>query len=137
MLIQHERFDSGCEDVVENFSSRSSVFFFKLQATTNCQSKERRLPPVPLPSVALEPEQQVGLAVVTTGFPPQWSCTNVTDSTRPRGKDLGSKGFQVSIEHCRRRQLSSLPHARRSVPLGGLTEVELLASAEYTFDAVR
>ena len=31
--------------------------------------KRRRLPPVPLPTVALEPEQQVGSAVVTTGFP--------------------------------------------------------------------
>jgi hypothetical protein len=29
----------------------------------------RRLPPVPLPTVALEPEQQVGPAVTTTGIP--------------------------------------------------------------------
>src|SRR5210317_2045890 len=55
-------------------------------------------------AVALEPEQQVGSAVATTGLPSKRPCSNVADSTRPRGKDLGSKGFQVGVVHCRKRQ---------------------------------
>ncbi len=69
----------------------------------------RRLPLVPSPTVALEPEQQVGSAVAPTGYPPRWFCSNGADSARPRGINLGSKGIQVSIEHCRRRQSHSLP----------------------------
>ena len=99
----------------------------------------RRLPPVPLLSVALEPEQQVGSAVTTTGFPPKWSCTNVADRTRPRGKYLGPKGFQASIEHRRRRQ-RDLTACPADFPVSGnekLTEVQLPTAAEHAFNAVR
>jgi hypothetical protein len=70
----------------------------------------RRPPPVPLRAVALEPEQQVGSAVAATGFPQSRltrfrPCSNAADSARPRGYGLGSKGFQVAIEHCRGRQI--------------------------------
>ena len=65
--------------------------------------KRRRLPPVPLPTIALEPEQQVGPAVAAIGLLKNQPCSNAADSARPRGKDLGSKGIQVDIEHCRRR----------------------------------
>lgn len=34
----------------------------------------------------------------------QWFCTHATDSARPRGDNLGSKGIQTGIEHRRRRQ---------------------------------
>ena len=70
--------------------------------------KRRRFPPVPSQTVALEPEQQVGSAVAATGLPPKRPCSNAADSARPRGKDLGSKGIQVSIEHCRKRQFVCL-----------------------------
>ena len=55
-------------------------------------------------AVALEPEQQVGSAVAATGLPSLRPCSNAADSARPRGNDLGSKGIQVGIEHCRKRQ---------------------------------
>src|SRR5690606_41502775 len=35
----------------------------------------------------------------------KWFCSHAADSARPRGKYLGSKGFQACIEHCRRRQI--------------------------------
>ena len=55
-------------------------------------------------AVALEPEQQVGSAVAATGLPSKRPCSNAADRPRPRGNDLGSKGFQVGIEHRRKRQ---------------------------------
>ena len=67
--------------------------------------KRRRLPPVPLQTVALEPEQQVGSAVAATGLPRERPCSNAADRPRPRGDNLGSKGIRVGIEHRRRRQL--------------------------------
>ena len=80
---------------------------------------QRRLPPVPLQTVALEPEQQVGSAVTATGLPRLRPCSNAADSARPRGKDLGSKGNQIGIEHCRRRHIECPapigPHVRDRV----------------------
>ena len=66
--------------------------------------EKRRLPRVPLRTVALEPEQQVGPAVTATGLPTNRPCSNAIDSTRPRCRNLGSKGIRVRIEHRRRRQ---------------------------------
>lgn len=65
----------------------------------------RRLPLVPLRTVALEPEHQVGSAVAATGLPSKRPCSNAADRPRPRGKKLGSKGIQVGFEHRRRRQI--------------------------------
>jgi len=67
---------------------------------------QKRLPHVPLQTVALEPEQQVGPAVAATGLPQLRPCSNAANSTRPRVYDLGSKGNLVGIEHRRRRQLN-------------------------------
>ena len=69
--------------------------------------KRKRLPPVPLQTVALEPEQQVGSAVAATGLPLMQPCSNAANSARPRDGNLGSKGIQVGIEHCRRRQFAN------------------------------
>ena len=55
-------------------------------------SQEKRLPPVPVQTVALEPEQQVESAVAATDLPSKRSCSNAAYSARPRGKYLGSKG---------------------------------------------
>ena len=66
---------------------------------------ERRLPPVPLRTVALEPEQQVGPAVAATGLPTNRPCSNAIDRSRPRCGNLGSKGIQDRIEHRRRRRI--------------------------------
>ncbi len=76
-------------------------------------------------TVALEPEQQVGSAVAATGFPINRSCANAAYSARPRGKNLGSKGIQVDIEHCRRRQ-----YIHRA------SEIQLLGIAQRAFDTV-
>jgi len=83
---------------------------------------------VPLQTVALEPEQQVGSAAVATGLPCERPCSNATNSARPRGKDLGSKGFQVGIEHCRRRHIG--------FPAQVASEIQLLRPAQHALDAI-
>jgi hypothetical protein len=45
-------------------------------------------------------QQQAYRSLALTRFRP---CSNAADSARPRGYDLGSKGIQVAIEHCRGR----------------------------------
>jgi hypothetical protein len=48
---------------------------------TQLRFQKKRLPPVPLKTVALEPEQQVGLAVTTKGIPLSQPCAYVADRT--------------------------------------------------------
>ena len=92
--------------------------------------KRKRLPPVPLQTVALEPEQQVGSAVAATGLPLMQPCSNAANSARPRGRKLGSKGFQVSIEHCRRRQFLN-PLRRVRDPVAGIRLTRCLHDQKY------
>ena len=114
--------DTGVRDIARIFVHRTACF---QSSTALLRDQEKRLPPVPLQTVALEPEQQVGLAVAATGLLLAQPCSNAADSARPRGKNLGSKGIQVDIEHCRRRQ-----YIHRA------SEIQLLGIAQRAFDTV-
>ena len=110
--IQPAQFPVGAGGHRQNWSGAAS-------------GRKRRLPLVPLRPVALEPEQQVGPAVMATGLPTNRPCSNASDSTRPRDGYLGSKGIQDRIEHRRRRLKNSI-----------VSEVELLCIAEHGFYAI-
>src|SRR3970040_879116 len=61
-------------------------------------------PPVPSQTVALEPEQQVGYAVVTAGYPVKPDLHNATDRAQPQEHDLGSERLSIRVVHCREHQ---------------------------------
>ena len=87
----------------------------------------KRLPPVPLPTVALDPEQQVGSAVTATGLPPKRRCTHAVDSARPRGKYLGSK---VSGP------ISNTAGGANLFDQKTVSEFQLLVRTQYCFHAI-
>ncbi len=113
LLIRHRTtrlFCSGSQFGVCRFGEAASHRFgWRCEVHRSAVQERRRLPPVPSQTVALEPEQQVGSAVAATGFPLLRSCSNAADRSRPRECNLGSKGIQVGVEHCRRHHVFSIP----------------------------
>ena len=95
----------SCDDALRCIGRGLSECQVTRAACRHVRKIERRLPPVPLRTVALEPEQQVGPAVAATGLPTNRPCSNAIDRSRPRCGNLGSKGIQDRIEHRRRRQI--------------------------------
>ena len=88
---------------------------------------------MPVLTFALEPEQQVGSTVTATGLSLyQRPCSNAIDRLRPLGRNLGSKGNQVSIEHRRKHHIYylSISSEVQIYYLSISSEVQLLCSTQ-------